>query len=61
MKLVKGWWLPDSDEHFATYIGYNGYQALARNTILNLIEKSKRTQWCNRRRFSRRFLVQRFY
>jgi FkbM family methyltransferase len=42
MKLVKGWWLPDSDEHFATYIGYNGYQALARNTILNLIEKSKK-------------------
>ena len=42
MKLVKGWWLPDSDEHFVTYIDYNGYQALARNTILNLIKKSKK-------------------
>jgi FkbM family methyltransferase len=42
MKLIRGWYLPDGDTHFEPYISYDGYQALARNAILNLIKKSKK-------------------
>lgn len=42
MKLVKDWWLPDSDNHFEEYISNGGYQVSARNTILNFIKQSKK-------------------
>lgn len=39
MKNVKGWWLPDSDNHFEQYIDDGGYQITHRTTILNHIKK----------------------
>lgn len=39
MKNVKGWWLPDSDNHFEKYIADGGYQITHRTTILNHIKK----------------------
>tara|TARA_B100000029_G_C17102596_1_gene788463 strand:- start:2 stop:649 length:648 start_codon:yes stop_codon:yes gene_type:complete len=41
MKLVKGWYLPDSDTHFEHYIKDGGYQTIHRNTILNHIIMNK--------------------
>ena len=41
MKLVKGWWLPDTDTHFEHYIKDGGYQTIHRNTILNHIIMNK--------------------
>ena len=38
MKNVKGWWLPDSDNHFERYITDGGYQTTHRSTILNHIK-----------------------
>ena len=38
MKNVKGWWLPDSDNHFEQYIADGGYQTTHRTTILNYIK-----------------------
>ena len=38
MKLVKGWWLPDSDTHFENYITDGGYQTIHRTSILNHIK-----------------------
>ena len=43
MKLVKGWYLPDSDTHFEHYIKDGGYQTVHRNTILNHIVMNKHT------------------
>jgi hypothetical protein len=41
MKKVKGWWLPDSDNHFEKYITDGGYQTAHRTTILNHIFKTQ--------------------
>ena len=41
MKLVKGWWLPDSDTHFENYITDGGYQTIHRTSILNYIKQFK--------------------
>ena len=41
MKLIKGWWLPDTDKHFEHYIKDGGYQTVHRNTILNHIILNK--------------------
>ena len=41
MKLIKGWWLPDTDTHFEHYIKDGGYQTIHRNTILNHIIMNK--------------------
>ena len=41
MKLIKGWWLPDTDTHFEHYIKDGGYQTVHRNTILNHIILNK--------------------
>jgi FkbM family methyltransferase len=38
MKNVKGWWLPDSDNHFEHYIADGEYQKIHRATILNYIK-----------------------
>ena len=38
MKNVKGWWLPDSDNHFEKYIADGGYQTVHRTAILNHIK-----------------------
>ena len=43
MKLIKGWWLPDTDTHFEHYIKDGGYQTVHRNTILNHIIMNKHT------------------
>ena len=43
MKLIKGWWLPDTDTHFEHYIKDGGYQTVHRNTILNHIVMNKHT------------------
>ena len=41
MKLIKDWWLPDSDTHFEHYIKDGGYQTVHRDTILKYIRQYK--------------------
>ena len=41
MKLVKGWYLPDSDTHFENYIKDGGYKTIHRDTILKFIKENR--------------------
>jgi FkbM family methyltransferase len=43
MKLVKGWYLPDTDIDFDKWILNGEYQKEHRDTILNFIKKEKKT------------------
>ena len=41
MKLVKGWYLPDTDTHFEHYIKDGGYQTVHRDTILKYVKENR--------------------
>ena len=62
MKLVKGWYLLDTDTHFEHYIKDGGYQTIHRDTILNHIKENKHNlKNCIDVGSQYRFLVKRFY
>lgn len=46
MKKIKGWYLPQNDDHFEQYITDKGYQEVHREAILDFVKKNSKKMSC---------------